>query len=169
MFERIHKALLMILICVSFLPFTMQQEQKIDYEYIKLSKQYKWINHFVYDIISENARNYNLDKKLICALIQEESGTYCNNNLRKMKKVISYAGAIGIMQVMPFHFDNPTKGKVLRFNIAKGCWYVKKSLQKAKGNIREACRFYNAGLNSVRKEYKGWAYVYRIERNYYGG
>jgi soluble lytic murein transglycosylase-like protein len=145
----------------------MQRKQKPDLVFQKLSQQYKWINLFVYDIILENAKKYNLEIKLICALIQEESGTYCNNNLRHMKKVISYAGAIGIMQVMYFHFDNPAQGKVLRHNIKKGCWYLKKSLKKAKGNIREACRFYNAGLGSIRDKYKGWAYVYRIERNYF--
>ena len=136
-------------------------------EYNNLKKYYKWLDIKIYHCIHQAAGKYNISVKLTCAVIQQESGSYCNNNLKKMVKVKSSAGAIGIMQVMPFHIDIPIKLMNYRTNINKGVWYLSECLIKSKQNISQACRMYNAGINNKEKTYKNWAYVKRIINDYY--
>jgi len=141
-------------------------------ETIALKKDFKWINEDIYRIIKRNCKKYNLDIVLVCSVIQYESGTYCGNDLKKMKTVRSYMGAIGMMQLMPVHLPkNPKALEDPKINIEKGCWYLSKCIKKArtmgfKKIYAEACRMYNSGLNGKRIKYKGWAYVNRIQRMY---
>ncbi len=145
-----------------------KEERKIIAKYTYLFKYYEWIeqDRQVFSYIYFYAKRYNITPELICAIIQAESGEYCKNNLKWMARVKSYAGAIGIMQVMPFHSKTPWKLKKLKYNISKGVWYFNKCLKKSKGNIREACRYYNAGLNNKRWRYKNWKYVDKIQRHH---
>jgi soluble lytic murein transglycosylase-like protein len=168
MIDKISHFLTYVLLIITFLPFTMNPdiEVKEDRDFLKLAGQYKWLDVNIYNIINEKAKKYKIDKELVCAVIQYESGDYCRNNLKKMRVVVSRSGAIGPMQIMSFHTKNPKLLYNLKFNIEKGTWYLSVCLKKSKGNIREACRMYNAGVNSKRWKYKNWAYVNRIEKSY---
>lgn len=137
----------------------------------ELQKDFGWINLDIYKIIQKNCKKYNLDVILVCSVIQNESGTYCNNNLEYMLRVRSYAGAIGLCQIMPFHVKDPRTLKDPNINIERGCWYLTKCITKArnlgfKKIYAEACRLYNSGVNAKRWEYKNWAYVNRIQNMY---
>ena len=131
-----------------------------------LQRTYVWLTPDIYlNISHEEVYQQINDKNLVCALIQAESGDACKNDLACMIKVQSYAGAVGLGQIMPCHGDvkaleNP--GINLKFTT----WYLKECLSKANGNFKEACRMYNAGLNNKRNKYKNWEYVANI-LNYY--
>ena len=87
---------------------------------------------------------FNLDPDLILALIEHES--------RFMPKAISSAGAVGLMQVMPF-WKNVIgqEGDSLfeiRTNIRYGCLILKHYLDIEKGNVERALARYNGSLGS---------------------
>lgn len=96
-------------------------------------------------IINEVSNKYDVDPKLIEALVKQESGF---NPSAKSK-----AGALGLMQLMP----STAKGLGVsdpmdaRQNIEGGVKYVKSMLDRFNGNIILALAAYNAGPNAVKK------------------
>lgn len=138
--------------------------QKSDFSYYQ--SRYNWLNIEIYHTIKYYANNYKIPEKLVYSVIQKESGDYCKNNLTKMLKVKSYAGAIGICQIMPFHVNNYKELYDFKTNIRIGCSYLSKCLNRSNGNIIEACRMYNAGMNSKRWRYKNWNYVIKVCKDY---
>jgi soluble lytic murein transglycosylase-like protein len=77
----------------------------------------------------------------------------------------SRAGAMGLFQVMPFHFyaaDNPYDPDT---NAARGLAYLAKSLKAANGNARLALAGYNGGIGVITRAEWTWSaetkrYVY---------
>lgn len=96
-------------------------------------------------IINEISNKYDVDPKLIEALVKQESGF--NPNAK------SKAGALGLMQLMPA----TAKGlgvidpMDVRQNVEGGVKYVKSMLDRFNGNIILALAAYNAGPNAVKK------------------
>ena len=140
-------------------------------EYLDCKLYYKWLTKDVYNTIiyycNYWSKIYKVDKNMIFALIQNESGDFCRNNIEKMIKVKSRSGALGICQIMPFHSPkNPKKLYDYKFNIKKGIWYFSLCMKKAKGDIKEAARFYNQGINGKKWKYKNWAYTNRIKEDF---
>jgi len=150
------------LILITFLSKKGNDYNVVYQEFKDWKNYYIWLNIEVYSTIEYFSYKYRINKSLVLAVIQQESGSYCDNKLEKMIKVRSYAGAIGIMQIMPFHVEDFKQLYDYRTNIEKGIWYLSKCLKKSKYNIVEACRMYNAGLNSKRWKYRNWAYTKRI-------
>jgi len=83
----------------------------------------------------------NLDPNLVAVIMQIES---CGNPDAK-----SSAGAMGLFQVMPFHFfiiDNPYDPDT---NAARGLAYLRRSLDAANGQVGLALAGYNAGISVI--------------------
>ena len=69
----------------------------------------------------------------------------------------SRAGAIGLFQVMPYHFqigDNPYDPGT---NAMRGLAYLKRSLEAAGGNPRLALAGYNGGIGIIQRAESGWS------------
>ena len=99
----------------------------------------------IMNMIDEVCEKYDVDSKLVKALVQQESGY--NPNAK------SKAGAMGLMQLMPktaqgLGVNNPMDPKE---NIDGGVRYLKSMLDKFHGNKILALAAYNAGEGAVKK------------------
>lgn len=90
----------------------------------------------------------SLDPNLVATVMQIES---CGDPRAK-----SSAGAMGLFQVMPFHFhpnDNPYDPHT---NAARGLAYLSRSLTAGSGNPRLAMAGYNGGINVINTDEWTW-------------
>ncbi len=106
-----------------------------------------------YENIQNQASKYNLSPELVLAVVRTES------NFKK--DVVSSAGAVGLMQVMPktFNWLQKKKSGTIEFaedslytpdtNIEYGCYYLWLLLQHYKNNEILAICAYNAGIGTV--------------------
>ena len=95
------------------------------------------------------AADYNLDPNLVATVMQIES---CGNPDAR-----SSAGAMGLFQVMPFHFsalENPYDPDT---NARRGMSYLQRSLIAAEGNPGLALAGYNGGISVISKPQSLWA------------
>ncbi|HSR09973.1 MAG TPA: transglycosylase SLT domain-containing protein, partial [Thermodesulfobacteriota bacterium] len=104
--------------------------------------------------VNRLAESRNLDPALLCAVILEES--------RFDPRVVSQAGARGLMQLMPATGKKAAKDlKIQPFtaerlfdpevNLQLGSWYLSKVLEEFGGKVHLAVAAYNAGPHNVRK------------------
>ncbi len=105
-------------------------------------------NYVVRKHIERTAEKFNLDSKLIEAIIRIESNFD--------PEAVSPAGAVGLMQLMPetakeMNVRNPRDPLQ---NITGGARYFRQMLDKFSGNTKLALAAYNAGPEPVRA-YKG--------------
>ena len=120
----------------------------------------------IQDMVTNACAKYNIEPKLVMALIQQESGF--NQN------AISKAGAQGLMQLMPATAKSlgVTNAFNPQENIEGGVRYLKGLLDRFNGNKILALAAYNAGPNAVTKHngvptYKETQnYVRKIMKNY---
>ena len=100
------------------------------------------------DSISQWAGAAGLDPNLAATVMQIES---CGDPRAK-----SSAGAMGLFQVMPFHFyviDDPYSPNT---NAARGLAYLAKSFETAGGNVRLAMAGYNGGIGLIGRAEWTW-------------
>ena len=100
------------------------------------------------DSISKWAAASQLDPNLVATIMQIES---CGD-----PRARSSAGAMGLFQVMPFHFyaiDDPYSPNI---NAARGLAYLARSLQTAGGNTRLAMAGYNGGIGLISRAEWTW-------------
>jgi soluble lytic murein transglycosylase-like protein len=105
------------------------------------------IHHWA-DSISKWAAASQLDPNLVATIMQIES---CGD-----PRARSSAGAMGLFQVMPFHFyavDNPYNPDT---NAARGLAYLAKSLATGGGNTRLAMAGYNGGIGVISRAEWTW-------------
>lgn len=91
----------------------------------------------------------SLDPNLVAVVMQIES---CGDPFAR-----SSAGAMGLFQVMPFHFqadENPYQPEV---NARRGLDYLARSLNASGGNIRLALAGYNGGIGVITRGEWTWS------------
>lgn len=100
------------------------------------------------DAITTWAAQYDLDPNLIALIMQIESCGYANAR--------SSAGAMGLFQVMPFHFqanENPYDPEV---NAKRGLTYFAQALHIADGQLGLALAGYNGGHSVIDRDAAFW-------------
>ncbi len=105
--------------------------------------------HYWADSIIRWAAASGLDPNLAAVVMQIES---CGD-----PRATSRAGAMGLFQVMPYHFaagENPYQPDT---NALRGLGYLKRSLDKAGGNARLALAGYNGGIGVISRGEWSWA------------
>jgi soluble lytic murein transglycosylase-like protein len=101
------------------------------------------------DSIVKWASASNLDPNLVATVMQIES---CGD-----PRAMSSAGAMGLFQVMPYHFlksDNPYTPDT---NAARGLDYLARSLKAANGDARLAMAGYNGGIGIIPRGEWTWS------------
>ena len=94
------------------------------------------------------SEKYQLDPNLIATVMQIESCGYIQAR--------SHAGAMGLFQVMPYHFlqgEDPFNPAI---NAKRGLTYLSQSL-KVGGSSRLALAGYNGGINGAQNPPESWA------------
>jgi soluble lytic murein transglycosylase-like protein len=90
-----------------------------------------------------------LDPNLVATVMQIES---CGD-----PRARSRAGAMGLFQVMPFHFTETDDPYNPDTNAARGLAYLKRSMEKAAGDARLALAGYNGGIGVIGRSESNWA------------
>jgi hypothetical protein len=94
------------------------------------------------------SKKWGIEANLIATVMQIES---CG-----APQVISSAGALGLFQVMPYHFakeDDPFKPAT---NALRGIGYLHQSLEAQNGDIYLALAGYNGGINGAKRPQSAW-------------
>jgi soluble lytic murein transglycosylase-like protein len=109
------------------------------------------------DDITRWANASSLDPNLVAVVMQIES---CGD-----PRALSSAGAKGLFQVMPFHFQTGENPYNPETNALRGLNYLANSLNTAHGNVRLALAGYNGGIGVISRGEWTWAsetmrYVY---------
>jgi soluble lytic murein transglycosylase-like protein len=99
--------------------------------------------------IQDWAEADGLDPNLVATVMQIES---CGDPV-----ALSRAGAMGLFQVMPFHFDASDDPYDPNTNARRGLDYLSKSLELAHGDARLALAGYNGGTGVIGLSESDWA------------
>ena len=150
-----------IIIILVLLIFATNAAPKVLNDYQRLNGRYSWLNKRLYNHIRISSAEFRVPAELICAVIQHESRG------RNIRSRMNHDGTrdYGYMQVNSVH-GRASDLYNYKYNIKFGTWYLSKCLKKSRGNIRNACRYYNAGINSSKRKYKNWKYIDRIYADY---
>ena len=108
----------------------------------------KEVQHWGGDI-TRWANASSLDPNLVAVIMQIES---CGD-----PRALSHAGAMGLFQVMPFHFhfgENPYNPET---NALRGLNYLSRSLNTANNNVRLALAGYNGGIGVISRSEWSWS------------
>ena len=95
------------------------------------------------------AAQAGLDPNLVATVMQIES---CGD-----PRALSGAGAAGLFQVMPYHFEDGENPYVPNTNARRGLAYLSQSLESAYGDYRLAFAGYNGGISVIPKAETFWA------------
>jgi soluble lytic murein transglycosylase-like protein len=109
--------------------------------------------------IIEWAAEHDLDPNLVATVMQIES---CGD-----PQAVSRAGAMGLFQVMPYHFTESENSLVPDTNAQRGLSYLKNSLEHFDDNASLALAGYNGGINGASRPASQWAQE-TIDYRYWG-
>ncbi len=87
------------------------------------------------------AASAGVDPNLAATVMQIES---CGD-----PRALSRSGAIGLFQVMPYHFTNSENPFIPDTNALRGLDYLRRSLEAANGEARLALAGYNGGIGVI--------------------
>lgn len=99
-------------------------------------------------VLAAWAYDAGLDPDLAATIMQIES---CGD-----PQALSRAGAIGLFQVMPFHFSATDEPYAPATNAARGLDYLARSLAAAEGDARLAFAGYNGGISTIHRPEWDW-------------
>jgi len=99
--------------------------------------------------IQDWAAAAGLDPNLVATVMQIES---CGD-----PRARSRAGAMGLFQVMPYHFTDRDDPYAPDTNALRGLDYLRRSLEAAHGDPRLALAGYNGGIGVIDWPESGWA------------
>lgn len=102
---------------------------------------------------------YQLDANLIATVMQIES---CGDPFAR-----SSAGAMGLFQVMPYHFADGENPFDVETNAKRGLTYLRKVLTSASGDVRLALAAYNGGMTRLGQD--EWMWPDETQRYVYWG
>jgi len=105
------------------------------------------------------AADFGLDPNLAATVMQIES---CGD-----PRARSSAGAMGLFQVMPFHFTTTDDPYDPDTNARRGLDYLRRSLEKAGGNSSLTFAGYNGGLSVITRG--NWTWASETQRYAYWG
>lgn len=91
---------------------------------------------------------YELDPNLIATVMQIES---CGN-----PQAVSQAGALGLFQVMPYHFEDGEDPFDPQTNARRGLGYLKTALTAAQNDVALALAAYNGGTSVLSQPAANW-------------
>lgn len=94
------------------------------------------------------SQKWGLDPNLVATIMQIES---CGN-----PNAQSSAGAMGLFQVMPFHFIASEDGFDPQTNAKRGLGYLNEALSKLNGDARLALAGYNGGIGGAGRPESDW-------------
>ncbi|MFN8527495.1 MAG: transglycosylase SLT domain-containing protein [Anaerolineae bacterium] len=100
------------------------------------------------DSIVRWADTYGVDPNLVATVMQIESCGHAG--------IASNAGAQGLFQVMPFHFDEGEVYTDPETNAARGVSYIRECLGWADGDPNLAMACYNGGPSMLNSTYIDW-------------
>jgi len=106
------------------------------------------IQHWKDDILRWAGAS-SLDPNLVATIMQIES---CGD-----PRALSSAGAMGLFQVMPFHFHFGENGFNPETNALRGLNYLARSLAAANGDARLALAGYNGGIGVITRGEWTWS------------
>jgi len=92
---------------------------------------------------------HGIDPNLAATVMQIES---CGDPSAR-----SIAGAAGLFQVMPYHFQEHEKAYDPNTNALRGLDYLRRSLERANDDPRLALAGYNGGIGVIGRAETGWA------------
>ena len=118
--------------------------RKVEFgRYEILREQYARLTPRLYAIISDECTRQHVKIRVICAIIDQESGW--------RRYAVSPSGAKGYMQLMPETAESLGVDDVFdpRQNIREGIGHYVYCLRKAKGNHALAFKYYNGGQNRM--------------------
>jgi soluble lytic murein transglycosylase-like protein len=105
------------------------------------------------------AGEHNLDPNLVATVMQIES---CGD-----PSAVSGAGAMGLFQVMPYHFSNGEDPYSPNVNASRGLNYLFNSLENFSGDVGLALAGYNGGIGGASRPRSEWAQE-TIDYKYWG-
>jgi soluble lytic murein transglycosylase-like protein len=100
------------------------------------------------DSIRRWAHEYNLDPNLMATLMQIES---CGH-----PTVSSHAGAQGLFQVMPYHFEQSENQLDPDTNARRSAGVISDCLRRANGDAGLAMACYNGGPGVLNRDFSAW-------------
>ncbi len=110
-------------------------------------------------LIISYAEHFNVDPNAVATVMQIES---CGDPYAE-----SVAGAQGLFQVMPFHFESNEDMKDPATNAMRGIAYLALGIDLTNGDIGRAMAGYNGGHSIANKDSRHWAS--ETQRYYYWG
>ncbi len=141
--------LMVVLVSILFAYFVWNKTPHADSTPTNISPIFRPEIQFWADSISQWAGAANLDPNLVATVMQIES---CGDPRAK-----SSAGAMGLFQVMPFHFYATDDPYAPNTNALRGLTYLAKSLETARGDTRLALAGYNGGIGIIPRAEWTWS------------
>ncbi len=94
------------------------------------------------------AATWNLDPNLVATVMQIES---CGD-----AHALSRSGALGLFQVMPFHFEANDDAFNPQVNAQRGLAYLRQAYDARQGDIRATFASYNGGIQGASQSEAAW-------------